>query len=41
MARTAVNVSSDLTAGVVMEKWQHKDIIQQMDNEVNDVSLKC
>ncbi|WP_299074308.1 dicarboxylate/amino acid:cation symporter [uncultured Paraglaciecola sp.] len=26
MARTAVNVSGDLTASVVMEKWLHKDL---------------
>ncbi|MFT6988572.1 MAG: Na+/H+-dicarboxylate symporter [Paraglaciecola sp.] len=32
MARTAVNVSGDLTASVVMEKWLNDDIIEQVDN---------
>ena len=32
MARTAVNVSGDLTARVVMEKWLHDDVIVHVDN---------
>lgn len=32
MARTAVNVSGDLTASVVMENWLHDDIIEQVDS---------
>lgn len=32
MARTAVNVSGDLTASVVMEKWLHNDIVDTEDS---------